>query len=108
MVEGGAKKTRRTATRRTATRKTTATRKPARKLEGGKKRKTTRTTVKRKTPVRSAKGKPRGAHHVGKYTGKFLKEVWEKAKKEKRKPTRTELRDAMQKGWALAREKGAV
>lgn len=124
MVEGGAKRKRSTRSgpaKKTTLRKTTRTtrstvkrRKPlSRRLGAGTRKTTTRrtaksTTARRTKPLTSAKGKPRGAHHIGKYTGKFLKEIWAKAKKEDRRPTGKEFKEAMDKGWALARKEGAV
>lgn len=116
MVEGGARRKRRPSTavkrkRTTTTRRRVGAGVAKRRTTTTRRRTTTvRTATKRRTTtaLRSAKGKPRGAHKVGKYTRPFLLEMWAKAKREKRRPTSAEFKEAMQKGWKVAREKGAV
>lgn len=99
-------------------RKRTVKRKPAKKLAGGKVRKTvrktasktTRTAVSKPKVTRVAKktkgkGKSRGASEAGKYIKKYLNEMYENAKAKGRKPTPAERSKAFKEGWAEFKKK---
>jgi hypothetical protein len=49
---------------------------------------------------KSSRGKPRGASDIGKYSKPLLKEIWNKARKEGREPTKAERSKAFKEAWA--------
>lgn len=74
--------------------------KPTRKATTSRSASTKKTTKSKEKKRRSSRGKPRGASDIGKYSKPLLKEIWNKARKEGREPTKAERSKAFKEAWA--------